>query len=478
MEMDELMRPGGHAEARTCRDEGSSLAPPQLLEQLPMAVYGCDRKGGILWFNHRAAELWGRAPEPGERDDVFRADDGDESDGQGRSPTSWPTARVLATAQAVDNVEAVLQKPDGSRRAVRLNIGPVFDGRGAVAGAIVCFSEAREAAHAAAPYAERAVGLPNEDILRQLLDALPAAIYTTDAGGLVTYCNEAAIALAGRRPRLGVDSWCITWRLYAPDGTPMPPERCPMAQALREGRPVRNVEITVERPDGTRVPVLPYPTPLRDASGAIIGAINMLVDVSERKQAEARHAILVEELNHRIKNNMQMLHALLRSAHGETASGDARLVLADSIQRFAAMAAAQRVLYQSRDPLRFDARGFIQAVAMTARQAFGGLASITCQAAPVQLSNDLAMPLALMLNELLTNAVKHGGGKVTVGLQQDMQEYELYVQDTGPGFADGAMGAGRRSSGLGLVSGLARQLGGRFSILNGPGARCSVRFAG
>lgn len=475
MAMEKFMWPGGRTEAKARRDEGSRpMAPPELLELLPLAVYGCDRDGRILWFNRRATELWNRIPAAGERDEDLIA-----IAGRTRAIGEWPTNRVLATGEAAQDVTAVLQRPDGSRLTVKFNIGPIFtDGGGAVAGAIVCISEVGETAPDVAANSDRPAVLANDDVLRQLLDALPAAVYTTDAAGLVTYCNEAAVALAGRRPQLGTDSWCVTWRLFDSDGTPMPHERCPMAQALREGRPVRNVEVMVERPDGTRVPVLPYPTPLRDASGAIVGAINMLVDVSERKQAETRHAILVDELNHRIKNNMQMLHALLRNAHGETASGDARLVLADAIQRIAAMAAAQRVLYQSRDPLRFDAGGFIQAVAMTARQAFGGVVSITCQTAPVQLPNDLAMPLALMLSELLINAVKHGGGKVTVGLQQDMQEYELYVQDGGPGFADGAIRAGRRSSGLGLVSGLARQLGARFSILSGPGARCSVRFAG
>src|SRR5947209_5105559 len=71
-----------------------------------------------------------------------------------------------------------------------------------------------------------------------------------------------------------------------PDGTPMPHDECPMAVALKEGRPVRGAEAVAERPDGTRVPFIPYPTPLRDASGALVGAVNMLVDISERERAQ------------------------------------------------------------------------------------------------------------------------------------------------------------------------------------------------
>jgi PAS domain S-box-containing protein len=77
-----------------------------------------------------------------------------------------------------------------------------------------------------------------------------------------------------------------------------------MALALNEGRAIRNAEAISERPDGTGVPFIPYPTPLRDAHGRVVGAISMLVDISERKQAETQQRVLFNELNHRVKNNM------------------------------------------------------------------------------------------------------------------------------------------------------------------------------
>ena len=128
--------------------------------------------------------------------------------------------------------------------------------------------------------------------LRSVLDVLPAALYATDAAGRVTYCNHAAIALAGREPRLGEDQWCVSWRLFTPDGAPLPRDRCPMAVALKENRAVRGVEVVVERPNGVRVPVLPYPTPLRDRSGRLVGAVNLLVELGDRKRAENVRAYL------------------------------------------------------------------------------------------------------------------------------------------------------------------------------------------
>lgn len=119
-----------------------------------------------------------------------------------------------------------------------------------------------------------------------LIDALPAAVYMTDASGRITHFNQACVAFSGRTPQLGSDEWCVTWKLYYPDGTPMPHSECPMAIALREGREVRGAEAIAERPDGKRVWFEPYPTPLFDGSGNVIGGINMLVDITERKHAD------------------------------------------------------------------------------------------------------------------------------------------------------------------------------------------------
>src|SRR5690242_5765429 len=133
--------------------------------------------------------------------------------------------------------------------------------------------------------------------LKAILDAIPAAVYTTDAEGRLTGFNEAAVRFSGRVPRLGSDSWCVTWKLYRPDGTPLPHDQCPMAVALKEGREIRGVTAIAERPDGTRVHFMPYPTLLRDARGKIVGAVNMLVDVSEQVRADelqARLAAIVD----------------------------------------------------------------------------------------------------------------------------------------------------------------------------------------
>ena len=134
---------------------------------------------------------------------------------------------------------------------------------------------------------------------RDFLDALGVAVYTTDADGLITFFNEAAATFWGRRPAIG-ELWCGSWRLFWPDGRAMSHEECPMAIALRESRSVRGYEAVAERPDGTRAAFVPYPTVVHDAMGRLVGAINVLVDVTDlaraRTELEAASAVKDEFL--------------------------------------------------------------------------------------------------------------------------------------------------------------------------------------
>ena len=125
-----------------------------------------------------------------------------------------------------------------------------------------------------------------EDDLLSALDQLPAAIYVTDPDGLITYYNPPCIDFAGRVPTVGRDRWCVTWKLYTDDGAFLPHDQCPMAVAILEKRSVRGVTAVAERPDGSRVNFMPYPTPIFDNEGKLLGAVNILVDVSDSRQAE------------------------------------------------------------------------------------------------------------------------------------------------------------------------------------------------
>jgi PAS domain S-box-containing protein len=380
----------------------------------------------------------------------------------------------LRRGQPIEHYETVRRRKDGILIDISLTVSPVRDKAGHIIGASKIARDITQQKRAEAALRS------SERRLQDILAAIPAAVYTTDTAGKITYYNEAAVELAGRRPTVGSDQWCVTWKLFWPDGTPLPHDQCPMAVALKEGRPIRGKEAVAERPDGTRVPFLPFPTPIRDAGGNIIGAINMLVDISQRKEAETQQRLLLRELNHRVKNNMQMLQSLLFMATRQTESQEARKVLQDAAGRITAMAAAQSVLYSTPKAMRFSAGEFVDAVCRTAQQTFPQNIKIIREGTSGELDNDVAMPLALILNELLTNAMKYGcrsdcENMIRVGMTEDNGDSVLYVEDGGPGFDPQAVG--NKSSGLKLVQLLARQLNGHLEVSSKPVSRCTLRFS-
>ena len=130
--------------------------------------------------------------------------------------------------------------------------------------------------------------LSTESDWKSVLDERAVPVYTTDTQGSVTYWNLACVRFAGREPVLGQDRWCVTWQLFTMDGDPLSHADCPMAQAIRERRPVRDAIAIAERPDRSRVAFRPFPTPLFDSHGNFTGAVNVLIDVSDQ-EADALH---------------------------------------------------------------------------------------------------------------------------------------------------------------------------------------------
>jgi PAS domain S-box-containing protein len=139
--------------------------------------------------------------------------------------------------------------------------------------------------------------LANEPQWQALLRSLPVAVYMTDAEGWITFFNEAAARLWGLEPEIGKARYNGAWKLFRPDGTRLPHDEAPLAQSLRERRSVLGVDTIAERPDGSRVHFIPYPTPLFNAAGRLTGAVGILIDITERYQAELaaqRLAAIVE----------------------------------------------------------------------------------------------------------------------------------------------------------------------------------------
>ncbi|UYB53683.1 PAS domain S-box protein [Xanthomonas sp. AM6] len=376
--------------------------------------------------------------------------------------------RDLLAGQKIDKRSARLRARDGSIRHVQITSNARYAN-----GAFVntrCFTvDVTEQHLANEALRER------EHQLRQILNALPAAIYMTDAQGKITFFNEAAIDFSGRRPVLGSDEWCVTWRLYEADGTPLPHDQCPMAVALREQREIRGVEAIAERPDGTRVPFMPFPTPLRDEDGTVIGAVNMLVDITTRKRAEEEQQALIHELNHRVKNSLASVQSIAFQTF--RASPEPSEFLDKFQGRLLALSKAHDLLTRR----SWTGLGIDELLETELEPyALAGRERIRRNGPEAVLSPRIALALCMVLHELATNAAKYGAlscesGQVELQWTVDAGAFALSWHETG-----GPVVAAPATRGFGtrfIDRCIASELGGNVEFAFAPGGmRCRMRF--
>jgi PAS domain S-box-containing protein len=138
----------------------------------------------------------------------------------------------------------------------------------------------------------------------RLFEQLPFAVYVCDRDGLVLRYNRRAAELWGRSPKLGDpdERFCGSYRMFRPNGSLLPHHLCPMADVLRTGISVREQEVHIERPDGSRGIALVDIEAIKDSDGTIVGAVNCFQDITERKRSEAQIVNLAREAEHRTKN--------------------------------------------------------------------------------------------------------------------------------------------------------------------------------
>jgi two-component sensor histidine kinase len=192
-------------------------------------------------------------------------------------------------------------------------------------------------------------------------------------------------------------------------------------------------------------------------------------------EALARKDALLHEIDHRVKNNLQLIASLILLQSRRTPDEAARTALKSVLERVTAVATVHRRLFQA-DPLRFDVADFLRDLA-------GDLAA-AAKRDDLEIALDLddlavaaaaAAPLALVINELLGNALKHAfppprGGRVAVSLRGGEEHFRLSIADDGVGLAGRPPGFG-----LTIVKLLCQQLHAEFEIVDaGPGVRATV----
>src|SRR5471032_2601558 len=253
----------------------------------------------------------------------------------------------------------------------------------------------------------------SEERFRTLFELGPVAVYSCDVSGVIRNFNRRAAELWGRDPALGDtdERFCGSFKMFRPDDSFMPHEQCPMAEVL-SGKiaEVRDAEVMIERPEGSRVIVLVNIRAIKDQRGETTGAINCFFDITGQKKVERHQRFLMGELEHRGQNLLAVIQAIaIRSLPGTRPLAEEREVLAQRIQ---ALSRSQSVLV---------AGGFEGApLAEIVRLELEAFSDRVKAAGPaIMLNRRVAQTFGLIVHELATNATKHGalsqpGGRIAI----------------------------------------------------------------
>ena len=286
---------------------------------------------------------------------------------------------------------------------------------------------------------------------RRLLDRLPAAAYTCDTEGLITYFNSHAVAIWGREPKLNdpVDRFCGSFKLYAADGTPITHAECWMALALHECKEFNGQEIVVERPDGRRAAVLAHANPICAETGELIGAVNVLVDITERKRADSAKDEFLAMLAHELRNPLAPIRNAVHVLNLKSPPVPEVTKMLEVIDR--QMAHMTRLIDDlldvsriSRDKItlrkaRVSLTEVVNAALETSRPVLAESGQAFTVAMPEQTIHVDADPtrLAQAISNVLHNAAKYtdAAGRIWLTVAQEGGDAVISVRDTGIGIA-------------------------------------------
>ena len=303
---------------------------------------------------------------------------------------------------------------------------------------------------------------------REILEDLPAAIYTTDAEGRITYFNRACIDFAGHTPTLGDDRWCVACNLYTTDCQPLPHDQFPAAIALGEQRPVTGVQAIARRPDGSMIRFDHFSTPIFAEQGDCIGTVNMLVDVTEQSRAQERLELLAREIDHRSNNLLTLVQSLIRLTKADTLAEYQEVLQG----RIMALARANSLISDKRwDAIDLQSLVHEELAAFSDRR-------IAIRGEPIAIRTASAQSIAMIVHELCTNAVKHGAlssrsGKVSISWHVDGSgDLTLIWEESG---GPPVRLPVRQNTGNRVIDAVVRQLGGKLQRQwDAEGLRCTL----
>jgi PAS domain S-box-containing protein len=392
---------------------GVLQASDGILELLPIATFICDAKGTILQYNRLAVQIWGRAPDPGQTHDEFAANVR-YFDIDGNPLQHSKLAEVLLTGEPARDVERIVERWDGSRVTVSLNIDPLRNARGEMIGAVHCFLDISERKRMDAALAlSRLQALEQEQRLAATYEHASIGISEVAPDGRFLRVNEALISIGGYSREHH-----LSQRLFAhahPDD--IDADRDAFRKQVAGELEFYSIERRFLRNDGRVIWISVRSSPVRDGDGQLLYLVRVVQDVTERKAAESRQKLLIDELNHRVKNTLATVQSLASQSARGAATPEAFRVRFEG--RLMALSKAHNQL-----TLHHWESAELRELLSASLAPFGGgtRERVVLRGEDVVLRPRAVLTLAMAFHELTTNAVKYGalsvpGGRVEVRWQ-------------------------------------------------------------
>lgn len=389
-----------------------------ILDLLPVATFICDAKGTILQYNHHAVEIWGRAPQPGQTHEAFR-ENARFFEPDGKPVARSMVAEVLATGTPVRDVERIVERADGTRLVVSVNIDPLRNAKGAVVGAVNCFLDVTERKQMdTALERSRLDALEQEQRFAATYEHAAIGISEIAPDGRFLRINEAICSITGYSREHLLANKLFT-HTHPEDADP---DRDAFRKQVAGELEFYSVEKRFIRKDGRVIWISVRSSPVRGADNRLLYLVRVVQDITERKAAEQRQKLLMDELNHRVKNTLATVQSL--------AAQTARAALTPAIfrERFEGRLIA---LSKAHDQLTMhhwesaDLRDLLSG--SLAPYAAATPSRVVLRGEDVVLRPRAVLTLAMAIHELTTNAAKYGalsvpGGRIEVSWRPDRQD--------------------------------------------------------
>ncbi|KYK32367.1 MAG: PAS domain S-box protein [Theionarchaea archaeon] len=325
----------------------------------------------------------------------------------------------------------------------------------------------------------------SEEKYRTLIENLNVGVYRVTPGeeGQFIDVNQAFVNM------LDYDKKEDILKLKVADIYVNPKDRKKSNDKISAKGSVKDMELHLKKKDGTPIIISDTATAVYDTDGTLLYFDGVLEDITERKRAEGQireslreKEVLLQELHHRVKNNMQIISSLLNLQAGYIGDDHLLEVFKESQNRIKSMALVHERLYESKDMARIDFKAYVQSLTNSLFQSYSaGDITLKTDVKDISLTIDNAIPCGLIINELVSNSLKHAfpdkKGEITIALHPlEGNKVELIVSDNGCGMPDIDFRS-TKSLGLCLVAILAEdQLKGKITLDRTRGIAFHITF--